>query len=115
MGKEQQARPGAIGHEPSVDVIPLPAPGEVLLFSGSQLHTSIPNTSGLARYSVDFRTVDTRDLQAGHGAPLVDADCTGTAIRDFVSIKDESALDEDFVRSIYGEPPADAMLVFSEP
>lgn len=114
-GKEQQSRPGAIGHEPSVDVIPLPAPGEVLLFSGSQLHTSIPNSSGLARYSVDFRTVDTRDLQAGHGAPLVDADCTGTAIRDFVSIRDESALDEDFVRSIYGEPPADAMLVFSEP
>jgi hypothetical protein len=114
-GKEQQSRPGAIGHEPSVDVIPLPAPGEVLLFSGSQLHASIPNSSGLARYSVDFRTVDTRDLQAGHGAPLVDADCTGTAIRDFVSIRDESALDEDFVRSIYGEPPADAMLVFSEP
>jgi hypothetical protein len=113
-GKEQQSRPGAIGHEPSVDVIPLPAPGEILLFSGSQLHTSIPNSSGLARYSVDFRTVDIRDLQAGHGAPLVDADCTGTAIRDFVSIRDESALDEDFIRSIYGEPPADAMLVFSE-
>jgi hypothetical protein len=112
VGAEQQARPGATGHEPGVDVIPIPAPGQVLLFSGAQLHKSIPNTSGLARYSVDFRTVDTRDLQAGVGAPFADAHCTGTAIRDFVSTKDESPFEEDFVRSIYGEPPADAMLVF---
>ena len=112
VAKENQARPGAIDHTPSVDVIPLPAPGQVLLFSGAQLHTSIPNSSGLARYSVDFRTVNTSDLQAGTGAPLADAYCTGTAIRDFVSVKDESAFDEETVRSIYGEPPADAMLVF---
>jgi hypothetical protein len=115
VGKEAQARPGAIDHAAGVDVIPLPAPGEVLLFSGAQLHTSIPNTSGLARYSVDFRTVDTRDLLAGRGAPLVDAYCTGTAIRDFISIKDESGFDEGTIRSIYGEPPADAMLVYGSP
>jgi hypothetical protein len=115
VGREDQARPGAVDHTAGVDVIPLPAPGEVLLFSGAQLHTSIPNTSGLARYSVDFRTVDTRDLAAGLGAPLVDAYCTGTAVRDFISIKDESWLDETLVRSIYGEPPADAMLVFGNP
>jgi hypothetical protein len=115
VGKEQQSRPGAVGHEPGVDVIPLPAPGQVLLFSGAQLHTSIPNSSGLARYSVDFRTVDTRDLRSGRGAPLADAHCTGTAVRDFVSVKDESRFDEDFVRSIYGQPPGDAMLVFGAP
>jgi hypothetical protein len=113
--KESQARPGAIDHSAAVDVIPLPAPGEVLLFSGAQLHTSIPNTSGLARYSVDFRTVDTRDLAAGRGAPLVDAECTGTAIRDFVSVKDESSFDEELVQSRYGPPPADALLVFGGP
>jgi hypothetical protein len=112
VGKEAQARPGAIDHTPGVEVIPVPAPGQVLLFSGAQLHTSIPNTSGVARYSVDFRTVDTRDLIEGHGAPLVDADCTGTAIRDFISIEDESAFDEETVRSIYGPPPQDALLVF---
>jgi len=115
VGKEQQSRPGAIDHTPGVDVIPLPAPGQVLLFSGAQLHMSIPNTSGLSRYSVDFRTVDTRDVQAGIGAPLVDADCTGTAIRDFVSIKNEGRFDEDLVRSVYGAPPADAMLVYHAP
>jgi hypothetical protein len=115
VGQENQARPGAIGHTPGVDVIPLPAPGQVLLFSGAQLHTSIPNSSGLARYSVDFRTVDTRDLLAGRGAPLADAYCTGTAIRDFVSIKDESRFDEETVRSLFGAPPDDALLVFGAP
>jgi hypothetical protein len=112
VGKEQQSRPGAANHAPGVDVIPLPAPGQVLLFSGQQLHVSIPNSSGLSRYSVDFRTVDTRDLQAGRGAPLVDAHCTGTAIRDFISIKDESPFEEDLVRSIFGAPPQDAMLIY---
>lgn len=112
VGKENQVRPGAVEHKPGLDMIPLPAPGEVLLFSGAQLHASIPNTSGLARYSVDFRTVDTRDLLAGRGAPLVDAYCTGTAIRDFVSIKDESGFDEETVTSLFGAPPTDAVLVF---
>ncbi|HTU75243.1 MAG TPA: hypothetical protein VMG38_17150 [Trebonia sp.] len=112
VGKEQQARPSANDHQPAVEVIPIPAPGQVLLFSGAQLHKSVPNASGLARYSVDFRTVDTRDLQAGQGAPLADVRCTGTAIRDFLSIKDESPFDEGLVQSIYGAPPADAMLVF---
>jgi hypothetical protein len=112
VGKEAQSRPGAVNHTPVSEVIPVPAPGQILLFSGAQLHKSIPNTSGLARYSVDFRTVDTRDLQTGRGAPLADAYCTGTAVRDFVSVKDQSAFDEDLVRSLYGAPPEDAMLVF---
>jgi hypothetical protein len=112
VGKEAQSRPGATDHAPDPELIPLPAPGQLLLFSGAQLHKSIPNTSGMARYSVDFRTVDTRDLQAGRGAPLADAYCTGTAIRDFISVKDESPFDESLVRSLYGAPPEDAMLVF---
>jgi hypothetical protein len=112
VGKEAQSRPGAVNHTPVPEVIPVPAPGQILLFSGAQLHKSIPNTSGLARYSVDFRTVDTRDLQTGRGAPLADAYCTGTAVRDFVSVKDQSAFDEDLVRSLYDAPPEDAMLVF---
>src|SRR5690349_6184939 len=77
--KERQARPGAQGHQPASELVVLPSPGAILLFSGAQLHTSIPNTSGLARYSIDFRTVDASDLLAGRGAPLVDARCTGTS------------------------------------
>ncbi len=115
VGKEGQARPGAVGHTPGVDVIPLPAPGQVLLFSGAQLHTSIPNSSGLSRYSVDFRTVDTRDLLADRGARLVDVHCTGTAIRDFINLADETSLDEQTVIDKFGAPPADAMLIFGGP
>jgi hypothetical protein len=93
----------------------LPAPGEVLLFSGAQLHASTPNTSGRARFSVDFRTVFVPDMVAGRGAPLVDAYCTGTAIRDFVDVADESSFDEQLVVELFGPPPADAMLVFGGP
>jgi hypothetical protein len=110
---EKQARPGALDHKPVHDLVVLPAPGAVLLFSGAQLHTSIPNTSGRARYSVDFRTVDARDLMAGRGAPLVDVECTGTAIRDFRNIADGSGFDEETVTKLFGAPPPDAMLVFS--
>lgn len=113
VGKETQSRPGAGAHQPASDLIVLPAPGEILLFSGAQLHTSIPNTSGRARYSVDFRTVDARDLMTGRGAPLVDARCTGTSIRDFQNIKDGSAFDEQMIVDLFGPPPADAMLVFT--
>jgi hypothetical protein len=111
--QERQARPGAVDHNPLHDLVVLPPPGGVLLFSGAQLHTSIPNTSGRARYSIDFRTVDVRDLLAGRGAPLVDAACTGTAIRDFRNVADDSAFDEETVTRLFGEPPADAMLVFT--
>lgn len=113
--KERQARPGALDHHPANVITPLPAPGQVLLFAGAQLHASIPNTSGLSRYSVDFRTVDASDLKAGRGAPLVDAHCTGTAIRDFIGVADERSFDEDLVRSLFGAPPSGAMLVYGSP
>ena len=110
---ERQARPGALDHKPVHELVALPAPGAILLFSGAQLHTSIPNTSGLARYSIDFRTVDTRDLQAGRGAPLVDVECTGTSIRDFRNVADDSTFDEETVTQIFGAPPPGVLLVFS--
>jgi hypothetical protein len=113
--REKQARPGAAGHEQPHGLTLLPSPGQVLLFSGTHLHKSVPNTSGLARYSVDFRTVDASDLAAGRGAPLVDVACTGTAIRDFVNVADESKFDEESVQALFGPPPDGAMLVFGTP
>ena len=102
-------------HRPDQNLVILPAPGEVLLFSGAQLHRSVPNTSGFARFSVDFRTVDVPDLLAARGAPLVDVHCTGTAIRDFVNVADEGSFDEELVRELFGAPPEDAMLVYAAP
>ena len=113
--REVQARPGAIDHQPDHELIVLPAPGQVLLFSGAQLHKSIPNTSGRARFSVDFRTVYVPDLMAGRGAPLVDVRCTGTAIRDFLNVADESSFAEQTVVSLFGAPPPGAFLVFGAP
>ena len=109
---EVQARPRALDHEPEGDVVIVMQPGSVLLFSGAQLHASIPNTSGRARYSVDFRTADQRDVLAGRGAPLVDTACTGTSLRDFVNPCTGAVFDEGLVRSLYGDPPEDAVLVF---
>ena len=113
--REQQARPAALNHTPEQQLVIMPAPGQVLLFAGTQLHLSIPNTSGLARYSVDFRTVDVPDLLAGRGAPLVDVHCTGTAIRDFINVADERGFDEETVTKLFGAPPPDALLVFGSP
>src|ERR1700677_1200923 len=113
--KERQARPAALNHKPGQELVILPAPGEVLLFSGAQLHVSTPNTSGRARYSVDFRTIHVPDLMAGRGAPLVDVHCTGTAIRDFINVADERGFDEQTVIDLFGPPPSDAMLVFVGP
>jgi hypothetical protein len=43
----------------------------------------------------------------------VDVDCTGTAIRDFLNVADDSAFEEETVTQLFGPPPSDAMLVFS--
>ena len=51
-------------------------------------------------------------LLAGRGAPLVDARCTGTAIRDFRNIETGASFDEDTVTDLFGAPPEGAMLVF---
>ena len=61
----------------------VPPLGGVLLFAADHLHGSIPNTSGRARYSIDFRTVHGGDSAGGLGAPFHDVRCAGTAIRDF--------------------------------
>lgn len=113
IGKDVRSRPGAVGHNPDNELIVLPPPGGILLFSGAQLHASITNTSGVARYSVDFRTIDRRDVEAGVGAPLVDVECTGTALRDFVGVRSGERLDETLVQKIDGGPPPDdAIVVF---
>lgn len=114
LTREVQARPAALDHEARGELVLLPAPGEILLFSGAHLHRSIPNTSGNSRYSVDFRTVDVTDLRAGRGAPLVDVHCTGTAIRDFLNVADGAKFDEEFVTQCFGAPPPNSMLVFVE-
>src|SRR5262249_37066083 len=56
--------------------------GEVLLFAGAHFHQTRRNTTGLTRFSLDFRTVDLEDHAQGRGAPNVATRPTGPAVRD---------------------------------
>lgn len=71
--------------------------GGLILFSGAQMHSSVPNTSGLTRYSVDFRSVHSDDLASGRGAPNIDSACTGSVLREFVRAQDFATLPEALV------------------
>jgi hypothetical protein len=112
---ESQVRPRALNHEPTSEFLVIPSPGEVLLFSGAHLHRSITNTSSEARFSIDFRTVNAGDLKQGRGAPVVDAHCTGTAIRDFRNLENDGCFDEGLINRLFGPPPPGALLVIEPP
>lgn len=70
-------------------------PGGAMAFSGAQLHSTVANTSGRTRYSVDFRTVDIADVVEGRGAPNVDSAPSGTSLRDFMRISDGARVSDD--------------------
>jgi hypothetical protein len=71
--------------------------GGVMLFSAAQLHSTVPNTCGLTRYSIDFRTVNLDDIWTKCGAPNVDSAATGTTLRDYVRATDFTPLPDEAV------------------
>jgi hypothetical protein len=76
--------------------------GGVIIFSGAQMHSSVPNTSGVTRFSIDFRAVHLDDVIAKRGARNVDAACTGTVMRDYLRGTDFSRMD-DAVVALYDD------------
>jgi hypothetical protein len=58
--------------------------GGLLVFSGAHLHGTVPNTTGLTRFSLDFRTVHLDDVASHTSAPNLDTQCTGTLMGDFL-------------------------------
>lgn len=72
-------------------------PGGVILFSGAQLHSTVPNTSGMTRFSIDFRTVHMGDLRERQSAPNVDSAPLGTNLRDFLRATDLSQLPPEII------------------
>lgn len=86
-----------IQREPDIRVIT--PPGGVLIFSGAQLHTTVPNTSGRTRFSIDFRVVNRADVEAGVGAANVDSECTGTTLGDFLRGTDFTPLPTELVNA----------------
>ena len=71
--------------------------GGIILFSGAQMHSSVPNTSGKTRFSIDFRTVHHDDAVAKQGAPKSDEACTGNTMRDYLRGTDFCHIPEEIV------------------
>lgn len=69
-------------------VVLVPEPGDLLCFSGAHLHASVPNTSGVARFSVEVRTVDIGDAVQHRGAANVDGHAPHIALEWFHRITD---------------------------
>jgi hypothetical protein len=88
-------------------------PGGIILFSAAQMHSTVPNTSGSARYSIDFRTVNIRDLVERSGAPNLDSEPAGTSLRDFLRGSDRASMPEDVIK-LYEDlvTKPEGMLVF---
>ncbi|CAA9428880.1 MAG: hypothetical protein AVDCRST_MAG03-3090 [uncultured Rubrobacteraceae bacterium] len=73
---------------------PVIEPGDLLCFSGAHLHASVPNTTGVARFSVEVRTVDAGDAADGRGAPNVDGEAPRVASGWFRHVEDGATLPE---------------------
>ena len=96
--------------EPQVRLVS--PPGGILLFSAAQLHSTVPNTSGLTRYSIDFRTINISDVVAARGAPNVDSLPAGTSLRDFCRAADFAVIPDEVVRAYDKDGFQEGALVF---
>ncbi|WP_051559947.1 phytanoyl-CoA dioxygenase family protein [Marinobacterium jannaschii] len=68
-------------------------PGDILCFASAQLHASVPNSTDATRFSVEMRTINRQDLQAGRAAPNVDNAATTPMHRWFRGIVDKQPLE----------------------
>lgn len=111
----KQPRPlDEIDLEPQLRVVC--PPGGLLLFSGAHLHSTVPNTSGRTRFSIDFRTAHLDELATGGGAPNLDRECTGTTLFELRRASDLTPVPEEVIRLYDPNPPEDREgLVFKPP
>jgi hypothetical protein len=88
----------------------LPRPSESIelepQFSAAHMHSSVPNTSGVTRFSIDFRVVNIDDVAAKRGAPNIDAACTGSNVRDFMRASDLAPMPDEVV-ALYNDGTED--------
>jgi hypothetical protein len=68
-------------------------PGDLLCFSGAHLHAGVPNRTGVARFSIEARTVDADDVATGRGAPNVDGAAPRVAVEWFHRVSDGASLE----------------------
>ena len=79
--------------------------GGIIIFSGANMHSTVPNDTGKTRFSIDFRTVNFDDLVNRKGAPNIDSACTGTPMKDYLRGTDlQQVSDEIFEMYVHGTP-----------
>ena len=106
IGEDTRIQPmpqESIQLDPQIRVV-LPV-GGILIFSGAQMHSTVPNTSGKTRFSIDFRTVHLDDVISKGGAPKIDSACTGTSLGDFLRASDLAHVPGEWVAA-YDTPLA---------
>ncbi|MFI5509945.1 hypothetical protein ACIA48_20960 [Mycobacterium sp. NPDC051804] len=103
--REQPKPEEPVQLEPQLRVVP--EAGGVMIFSGNHLHSTVPNTSGRTRFSIDFRTVHIDDVKSRHEAPNFDSDCAGSTLRDFLRASDFERMPEDVALDYERLVPAD--------
>jgi hypothetical protein len=98
VGKDTRIQPKPLQDvELEPQIRPICDVGGIIVFSGASLHSTVPNTSGITRFSIDFRTVNRCDLEEGRGPVNVDSRPTGTSLRDFVRGTDFSPLPAELI------------------
>lgn len=90
--------------EPEPDLRIVPEPSGLLVFSGAHLHSTVDNTTGETRISIDFRTVHLDELETESGAPNLDSESTGTTIHDYLRLSDLSHVPEEILAMHVDEP-----------
>jgi len=80
--------------------------GGIIVFSGAHLHSTVPNTSGRTRFSIDFRTVNLDDATIDGGAPNVDSASTGTTMGDYLRCTDLAHLPAELIARYDSAPVA---------
>lgn len=70
----------------------VPEVGDVLAFSAAHLHASVPNATGMTRFSLETRTLWAGDLAAGRGAPNLDGAAPRVPLEWFRRLSDGAGL-----------------------
>lgn len=114
IGVDTRPQPKALEPiELQPDIRLLPPPGALLIFSAAQLHSTVPNTSGRTRFSIDFRSVHLDDVHALRGAVNIDSYCTGSTMGDYLRATDLSNLSTHDVAPYEAGPPIRALSGYS--
>jgi hypothetical protein len=87
--------------------------GGIILFSGAQMHSTVRNETSLARWSIDFRTVNLDDLANCRGPAIPDSASTGTSLRDFRRVVDFEPMPDEIVAMYDDTPVSDGVAVFA--